>query len=227
MAMAFVQDDSGTAAAASHGEAFTSEVTVGSIVCGGARWNSNTATLDSVAQSAGTATIGTVTLLHNPTTDGSGNSMRGALWYAVVTGTGSLTITYTFSTTVNIQVCQAEASGVSTGAPLKGSAMQAQNNPGTGTDAVVSGTTNAGVDGDFIWGFITESAGSVTVTAGTGFTAGDTTGNTASEHRVTAADQATATHSSATSDTLCGVMIFNQFVAAAPSTNRLTLLGAG
>lgn len=216
MAMAHVQDDAAqSGVTATYAFAFSFDVTAGNVVCGGIRWGTSAHTLNSIAKSAGTATIGTVTILHNPTADAAGNSAKSAMWYAVVTGSGSLTMTYTLDAAGIMRVIQAEASGVNTTSPLKGSAMQGQPNPGTGTDAVLSGTTTAGVDGDYIWGFLslggTETPG---VTAGTGFTLGDAITNLAwSEYRTTAANQATFTWDSATADSHVGVMIFAQAAA--------------
>ena len=154
--MTHVQDDSGASVAtATHAEAFTSDVTAGSIVCGGIRFSNGSNTLTSVAKSAGTATIGTVTLLHNPTDDAAGNSARSAMWYAVVTGSGTLTMLYTLASAGTLRVIQAEASGVDTAAPLKSSDMNAQSNPGTGANAITStAAATAGVSGDYVWGWV-------------------------------------------------------------------------
>jgi hypothetical protein len=63
-------------------------------------------------------------------------------------------------------------SGVATSAALDGHNGQVQNNPGTGTDVISSGTFSPGTAGDLICGATVNTESQGTTVHGTGFTAG-------------------------------------------------------
>lgn len=166
----YVQDTFHSVNASANPVVFAGNVTAGNVIGGGVRWGTTTRTLNSVTQT-GTATVSGITMVNNPTADAT--NAAAAMWYAVVTGTGSCTITFNFSAGTNSTGYVFEASGCNTTTPFRGSAMQAQDPaPGTGTDALNSGSIGVTTTlGDFVWGFFVDtSANAATFTKGSFFT---------------------------------------------------------
>lgn len=164
MAVAFVQSK-----AANNGLdtvvtiTFDSNVTAGNVIAGHVGWSSTTATISSIADGLGN----TYTPLNNPTT---GAFTRAAQFYAENISGGSCTITVTFSGLVLAVMVAHEISGVATSSALDKNAMNAQTNPGTGTDAVTSTSVTTTTNGQYIFGAVSELNEMGTFTQGTGFT---------------------------------------------------------
>jgi len=167
-----VQDIEATAAGSATVDlVFAMDVTAGNCLVGGVAWISNTITLTSMVKQAGTATVGATVLLNNPTTFST--LTRGAMFVIPVTGSGTLTLRATTSGTVTKYALAHEATGVAAACTQVGaSAMQAQTNPGTGSNALTSGTIGATTaSGDYVFGYFIDASGdSTTFTQGTGFT---------------------------------------------------------
>lgn len=80
-------------------------------------------------------------------------------------------ITANFANTpIDIGIFVDEYSGIATSTPLDGHAIQAVNGPGTGTDALSSGSITTTASGDLIYGVGADLTGSADLIAGTGFT---------------------------------------------------------
>lgn len=186
-------------------KAFGNNVADDNVVVGGVMWLSNTITLDSVTKSAGTATIGAVSIVHNPTTQGTIG--RAAMFYVEITGAGSLTMSANFSGSVDAGIIIHEVLGVDLTTPLRGSAMQAQTNPNTGTDALTSGPlSTAASAGDYLFGYFCDPGiNGATLTQGTGFTLRVITATAQwSESQVAGGTAATATWNNAFADPISG-----------------------
>lgn len=96
---------------------------------------------------------------------------RCAWWYAANCKGGSTTFTATFSGPTRFRLIYvAEYSGIATTSPFLNGTRAASIIPGTGTDAVSSGTANATSQPALVWGFSIDVEGSATPSAGTGFT---------------------------------------------------------
>lgn len=163
MAVAHVQAKAEFVSAnATHATSFDVNVAAGSAVCFAIAWYSTTVTLNSI-----TGLGATWVILHNPTT---GSARRSALAYGYNCSGGSTTVTATLSGAANSFSCMHEVSGVPTSDPLDVSALRFQNLPGTGTDAVSSGSVTTTADGDYIFGWTLDDGFSSTTTQGTGFT---------------------------------------------------------
>lgn len=201
-------------------------VATGNAICGQVVWNSGTVTLDSVTDTGSN----TYVRLNNPVTSGS---QRAALFYALNVTGGNLTITATFSAATangwNALIVH-EASGIATTGALDGNALNAQTNPGTGTDAITSTSITTAANGDYLGAFVMEmphknSGG--TYTAGTGYTQRVNSLNAGSESQIQATAGAIAgtfTGSATFAVTACGVIAL-QAVATVTSVpfqgNRL------
>lgn len=207
---------------------YGSNVTVGNVIGGGATWLTAAGPLISIAKSAGTATIGSVVIVNNPTSILLESS---CMWYAVVTGTGSLTIrvTVTSATGTVVSICF-EASGVNTSSPFRGSAMQGQSVPGNGTNALNSGSMGLNTTvGDFVFGYFANapSGNTQVYTIGTGFdSAGATALNNAwSEYGVSLAqNNATATGSSISQSSISGCLALAQLTTGSISVPVAAML---
>jgi len=151
-------------------------VTAGNLISFFTFWNTSTVTLNSVADNCATGGgSDTYSLLDNPTAGtGLGRSAQG---YAVIGHTGPCTVTFTFSTATSNMYSECivhELSGVNTNTPLDNNQhkISAQNGPGTGTDAITSGSVTTTQNGDYIFGWtVNDGANSATLAAGTGYMA--------------------------------------------------------
>lgn len=139
--------------------AFTTSA--GDTLMGWVQWEDPTATLDSVTDGTNT-----YTLLHNPTT-GDG-SARSAMFYCLSVASGSPAVSANLSAAAFGQVIVHQARGV---VAFDKSALAVQIFPGTGTDAVSSGSVTTTTNGQYIFGASAKCQASGNVlTAGTGFT---------------------------------------------------------
>jgi hypothetical protein len=164
-AVAFVQSvgfrdlANSTTVARTFGGAVTAGNTIGVYVA----WTSDTVNLVSVTDNVGN----TYTLVQNPTT--AANFRAAGAYARNVTG-GSVTITATFDDLNNDKRLLAhEISGVSTVSPVDCSRATAQVLPGTGADAISSGSCTTQYPGDYIFGTTSNKTGATQV-PGTGFT---------------------------------------------------------
>lgn len=211
-AMAYIQSQSGrNFSSATTDLSFDSNVTAGSIIFGGVHSFDNTSSITSVAKLSGTATIGTVTLVNNPTTET--NYGVACMWWAIVTGTGSLTMRATISAATGVSLSIAEASGVDTSSPFLASAMRGETNPGPGTDILTSGSLGLTTsDGDFLFGYFANvSSEGTTYSLGTGFSLAINKDETwFLEYRTTSGSVATASQTNNFADFISGAMAFKQ-----------------
>lgn len=228
-ATAFVQSKafngfSGTDVAAT----FDANVTAGNLICGYVMWGWSGAqpTLDSVTDSLGN----TYTLLHNPTNATPGAlKFAAAMFYAKNISGGADTVTATFSGSVSPRrIVIHEVSGADTTAPLDVSAMLAQSDPGTGTDAVTSGSVTTTASGDYIFGATADVSQGTTPVAGTGFTSREGANVMRSEDQIQASAgsiAATFTGSNSIADYISGIMTFKPAGGGPPPRNRAILIG--
>jgi len=141
----------------------TDAVTSGNIFGGIVVWGPSTVTLTGITDTRGN----TYTLLHNPTTEGS-VGFRGALFYAPIDSSGTCTVTCSFSANTNYITCGVHE--ISETTLFDTSTMQAQTDPGTGTDAVSSGAITPSVSGCYLFGGSADGTNLVVPSAGTGWT---------------------------------------------------------
>jgi len=116
-----------------------------------------------------------------------------------------------------------EFSGVATSSPLTGTpAQQAQTSPGTGTDAITSGTTTPGANGALIYGWTQNDSGSTLASAGTGYTSATSNatiaGRTEYLTQGTAAAKAATFTVAANEAHITGVMAFLPAATSATTT---------
>jgi len=118
----------------------------------------------------GAAGADTFTVLNNPT-DTTG--ARGAMFYMLnVTGANPYTVSIDLSFTAGAVIIWHEVSGVATAGALDKNAMNPQQAPGTGADAVVSTPVTTTADGEYIFGCAADPIGSAsTWTQTSGWTA--------------------------------------------------------
>lgn len=123
-----------------------------------------------------TATDGTAYSIGDAKRNDATDGQSGTVLYLENAGSGSHTVTATFSTTTSFRrVRFAEISGTQTSSSRDQSIGQAQATPGTGANAITSTASSATTNAtDFVMGFTQDasnaSPGSGTVTAGTGYT---------------------------------------------------------
>jgi len=146
---------------------------------------------------------------------GQDPNRRAATFYGENCTGGSTVVTITFSqTTTTREVIAHEIAGVATSGSQGGHTGQFQATPGTGTDAVTSGSITTSVNGCYIFGTTTGGLGGSIITAGTGYTARFNAGgnNHASEDRV----QASAGSIAATFTLDAGLLTLTHVIAACP-----------
>ena len=162
-APAFVQSASSFDNAAPFTVSLTG-VTTGNLIAVAAYCHDATSTI-SIADGTNTYTMVPGAGVTGPTDKAEGGYAKN------VTG-GNLTITVTCSDGPSAAwIIAHEISGVDTTAPLDGTGSgNYQNAPGTGTDAITSGTYTTSVNGDYIFGAVIDRAGPDPSIAGTGFT---------------------------------------------------------
>lgn len=204
--------------------AFLSNNTVGSAIHAISTWGDTVITLSSI-----TDTNNSYGAVLNAIQTGAPTSQSQAHCIAVNIAAGANTVQANFSSSVAFRGIWAREIGSVTTAPTDGTNAQAQNAPGTGTDAVSSLTATNTIQ-PVLMSAVTLDAGFVTPPAiGTGFTLGSNTnwtfggGNGAtSEHARftnTNAKAATFTAQNAASATLTSMAMFDEAVAGV--TNNL------
>jgi hypothetical protein len=194
----------------------SSNVTANNIIAAEVSYD-NTITLTSITAPCVT---GNFTLV-----DTVAGTSRNTQAYAVISGSGSCTVTGNLSGTTNANLAVQEIAGINSSNPLDKHAMQKQVGPGTGTDAVTSGNVTTTANGDYIFGVTFDDAGTnPTFTAGTGFTSRVTlpvSGGLSMEDKIqsTAGSVAATFTSSGGNDTITGIMAFN----ASPQTGEMIM----
>lgn len=224
MAITFVQ--SPTAATGSSGTtlalAFGSNVTAGSMLCAHIYANHG---VSGVADSRSQTYTAAVSV-----TDGSTFTL--ATYYFLNTTGGACTVTVTFAGAITYASLQvAEYSGIATSAALDKFASNSQTAPGTGANAITSGSVTPTTNGQLILGWTTAlTVGAGTVSAGTGFTGRvNVFGDTLFEDQVQGAAgaiAATFTGTNAASNYTTLISTYKE-LAASTTPNRLMLLGVG
>jgi len=148
--------------------AYTSNVTSGSLLVATVAWGDSTQTISGVADSLGqtwTQVGSTVTGLDEL------GFWRMAVFYKANSGAGADTVTATFSAaTTYRQISVTEYSGILTASPLDQTVGQAQDSPGTGTDAVTSTSVTTGQTNELIYGAAIARSALGSFDSGTGFT---------------------------------------------------------
>jgi hypothetical protein len=157
---------------------FTSAVSSGSLVCGLLFWSGTTDTITAIDDDKGNTYTKVDTLL-NIESDG-----RSALsFYAKNLTNAPQTITAHFSDTPSDKaITVREVSGAHHTTPLDKNVAAAQSNPGTGTDAITSGSQTTTTNGQYVAGFSTAPFAQHDVgwlNAGTGYSNKDDAGNVA------------------------------------------------
>jgi hypothetical protein len=164
---AYVQSASGNDhwGTASASAPFAANVTAGNAIAVLCAWTSVSQTLTSVTDSQGNS----YTLVDNPTTGSYG---RAAMAYAIAQTSGPMTVACRFSSAaMGKSVIVHEISGVNASVPLDGHKMTVRMNPGTGANALTSGSITTTVSGDYLVGFTFNDSGNLADwNAGTGFT---------------------------------------------------------
>jgi hypothetical protein len=113
----------------------------------------------------------------------AGDTERMEIWTCIVTAAGTPTLRVQYnptpgtSVTLQIDAMFDAFTGSDAASAIRGTpAAQVQTNPGTGADAITSGSLGSGVSGDLVYGgSIISSIGTAVPTLGTGFSLGGTT----------------------------------------------------
>jgi hypothetical protein len=150
---------------ASASASFSSSVTATNAIAVLCAWKGTSQTLNSVTDTQGN----TYTIVANPTT---GTYGRAAMAYAIARSSAADTVSCNFSTAaMGKSIVVHEVSGVDTSLPLDGHRMTVRNAPGSGANAITSGSITTTAAGDYILGFtFNSSANQADWSAGTGFT---------------------------------------------------------
>lgn len=160
--------------------------------------------------SAGGQYVGPVDTAHD-----ANSNYNGFTFYALNLTNGPQTITATDNTSARtfMSIMIDEFSGLSA---INGHNLQAQSNPGTGTDAVSSGTYTTTQNGNLIWGAAISIDSSTGMSIGTGFTVAgmnNVSNSFTSEYMIqtsaSATTAATFTDAAATDETMCGSLAFS------------------
>jgi type II secretory pathway pseudopilin PulG len=164
-------------------QAFSSNVTGGSLIVAAVSWDTVSTTTVTCSDSQGNTY--TTATNNNDTT----NTQALAICYAPNAAGGATTVTATFgasSTTLRLAVH--EYRGVAATSPVDVSSMNVANGT-TATDNITSNAATTTVGGDLIFGAVMETAASTTtINAGTGFTRRQITQNElATQDRIQAA----------------------------------------
>lgn len=155
-------------------QAFGSNVTAGNLIYVAVSWDHSGGgggdeQLSSMADSLGN----TYTQITNCHKYDAGNTQVATAYYAPAILGGANTVTATFlGSRAFRRLVVVEYSGLLTVGPLDASGGQVQNpGPGTGTDALTSGSVTAGNNGELVVGQIMSTGGYAgTMSAGTSFT---------------------------------------------------------
>jgi len=144
---------------------FTNNVTAGNAIAVFCAWQGLSQTLISVTDSQANV----YTIVANPT---SGTYGRAAMAYAIAKASAPDTVSCNFSTAaMGKSAIVHEISGVDQTAPLDGHRMTVRASPGTGANAITSGTIQTTANGDYILGFtFNDSSNAAAWSAGSGYT---------------------------------------------------------
>lgn len=168
--------------------------------------------------------VNTYTQIDTHTETLGGALIRLTTYYAKNITGGSLTLTTTLSAS-NVNASRtviAEVSGADAGAPLDVHTVQSQTNPGSGTDAITSGSVSTSTSGQYVYGATIPSNNS-TFSAGTGFTDVTHVALAAAEYQIQSAAGSIAATFTESGGTLTYFTAVATFKAAASS--RFFLLG--
>lgn len=154
---------------------FNGNVTKGSVIAAGVTWTRFSSSLVSITAEC---TDGNFAVVDSYS---YGSSSKQVTAYGIITRSGTCTVTATFSESFGGGELGAivvhEIGGADVNHPLDGHAINHQDNPGTGTDAVTSGNITTSRNGDYIFGVETDAAGNNVVdVTGTGFVARNSAG---------------------------------------------------
>ncbi len=218
MAVAFVQSKAAEAYGSdSHAVTFDVNVGAGNLIVVYAAWDSTVITA-SVADNLGNS----YTNMDGPTAVAS--AYRAQTWYAKNINGGACTVTVTLSGGTYGHVVVHEISGADITAPLEDSALNAQVDPGTGGDAVTSGTITPSTAGCYIWGATADHTQAAVHNSGTDFTQREQAAGWVTEDLIqgaAAAIAATFTATNANSDFLTAAAAFKP--AGAPPAGIVVL----
>jgi hypothetical protein len=154
----FVQGTDTSGSSASPAISFASAVLNHSLLVACAGWTDTTITLNSVTSSPSNT--------WNSTTDiNNSGKVRIQCYYAMNVASGTTTVTFNFSASVNWEIAIHEYSGVATT-----SALDQQNGATGNSSSPSSGSVTPSVDGELIFGWTANSFGVNSYTAGSGFT---------------------------------------------------------
>ena len=235
-AVAYVQDDVCIAASGSSTTIacpFTSNVTAGSTIAVYCTSGGAGTTLTGVSDGTNTYTV----VQH---VDATPDGWTNATAYAANAAGGATTVTCTFQNSTDYRAAIIhEISGTATTTPLDKNAGQFQAAPGTGTDAITSGSVTTTTDGQYIFAVTKETnlggCPGLTANAGTSYTirdgsCGNSLVNIAGESRVqTSAGSiaGTFTQGSAGDANWVTMMMTFKEATAASAVHLLPLMGVG
>lgn len=226
-AIAFVQSTNTIVCVActSQAVAYTSNNSAGDLLIGCAVFDS-ARTVSSVTDTAGNTWQ--VAQVQNTSSGGA----RVEVWYAMNANAGANTPTVNYSGIIAFGAWMIHAySGAAVAGALDVLAAQAQTDPGTGADAVTSGTNTTTQNNELIFGCTAEATGTGAVAPGTNFTQReDPTADSPTEDRILATAgsvAATFTTTDATAFYATVMATFKEFVASTGGSSQLTLTGVG
>jgi hypothetical protein len=156
-----------------------STVAVGDLIACVLCLDTSTSATDAAVDEFGLGNIFT----RRATATDAGHTERMEIWTCIVTAAGTPTLRVQYnptpgtSVTLQIDAMFDAFTGSDAASAIRGTpAAQVQTNPGTGADAITSGSLGSGVSGDLVYGgSIISSIGTAVPTLGTGFSLGGTT----------------------------------------------------
>lgn len=224
MAAAFVQSKSATndASATTLPVTFTSNVAAGNLIVVAVHWGVTASeALTSVTDGLGNTYTEIGNCRRFDASGGDGTGFEITMYYAKNIAGGACTVTANYPAARSFRrIFVMEGSGLDTAAPLDQSTGQAQAAPGTGANAVTSGSVTTVANGEWIVGTTTSDTGANTPSGGTGFTRREAVGFGAIEEQVQAvAGSIAATFTFGAADR--AVTSVATFKAAAAATHSL------
>lgn len=153
---------------------FTGAVAAGDLIIVTTTYGDSGSQTDVVTDSLGN----TYSLAKRVTNATSGQGF--AIYYSVVTNAGTATVTQKYnptpgtSTNADVGLRIQRWTGTTASSAIDGNNGQAQNAPGTGTDALTSTAFSTATDGDLVFGASLDASNDNNLTAGTGYTDGGT-----------------------------------------------------
>jgi hypothetical protein len=166
-----------------------SALVAGHTVVGAITFNTGSGqTISSIVDNAGTPNTYTVVDTIN---DATNNVHLVTFGKANITG-GATTLTITLTGSSGNQQCVIDEWSRGTGAFADVHGGQNQQTPGTGTDAITSGSFTTTVNNDIVWGVEAASTVFTAASGGTGFTANTAQNSMVSEYKTLATAGSTA-----------------------------------